>query len=112
MHELTISENILAVAIAEAEKHRAKRIRAIHLKIGALTQVDAACVSFYLNIIGQGTIAEGVRLETTLIPLTARCSSCQTTFAVSDYTFYCAHCGGEAELVEGKELLVESIEVE
>ncbi len=39
MHEPAITRNILDIALNEAEKYGAKRIVAIHLRVGPLTQV-------------------------------------------------------------------------
>ncbi|HIC92653.1 MAG TPA: hydrogenase maturation nickel metallochaperone HypA [Anaerolineae bacterium] len=112
MHELAITRNILDIALNEAEKHGAKRITAIHLKVGALTSVVPECVEFYLEVLAKGTIAEGVRLETTIVPLTAHCHKCDLTFPVEDNCFLCPRCGGAASVVSGRELYIESLEVE
>jgi len=62
MHEPAITRNILDIALNEAEKYGAKRIVAIHLRVGPLTQVVPKCVKFYLEFLAKGTIAEGVKL--------------------------------------------------
>jgi len=112
MHELAITREILNIALDEARKHGAKRITAIHLKVGALTQVVPECVEFYLEILAKGTIAEGAKLETTIVPLTAHCEKCDLTFPVEDYCFLCPRCGGAASVASGRELYIESLEVE
>jgi len=74
--------------------------------------VVADSVSFYLEFLAKGTPAEGARLVATVLPITARCSACDIAFPVEDLVFLCPRCGGVAQVVTGRELLIESLEVE
>ncbi|MHB1414909.1 MAG: hydrogenase maturation nickel metallochaperone HypA [Chloroflexota bacterium] len=113
MHELSITENILSLAMGEAQKHEAQRIAVIRLKIGEMTQVDPSCVEFYLEVLAKGTIAEGVKLETDLVPLRAACRSCGAEFGVREFAFACPTCGGtDTEIASGREMYIDSIEIE
>jgi hydrogenase nickel incorporation protein HypA/HybF len=113
MHELTITESILKIVVSEAEKHRATRVALIRLKVGEMTHVDPSSVEFYLEIMGKGTIAEGARVEADLVPLRAICRHCSDEFAVIESRFTCPSCGsGQTDVVAGRELYVDSIEIE
>ena len=112
MHEMAITESLVEIALAEAEKAGAKRITAINLKIGALTGVVAESVSFYMDLVAKGTLAEGARLVTTVLPVTANCPACRSDFAVEDLVFLCPTCGGPGQVVTGRELFIESLEIE
>ena len=112
MHEMSITQSLLEIALTEAQKAQAKRITAIHLKIGALTGVVADSLSFYLDFLAKGTPAEGAKLVATVMPVTARCPSCNTTFPAEELIFACPTCGGVAQIVSGRELFIESLEVE
>ena len=113
MHELAITQSMLDVALEHAEKAEAKEIKRINLVIGEMTGIVEQCVQFYFNFFGKGTIAEGATLSFTEVPTTARCRNCDKQFEVEEFTWACPHCGGnDLELVAGKELFVESIEVE
>lgn len=112
MHELSVTQNILDIALAEAEKHNAKRISTIKLKIGQLTQVVPDCVQFYLEMLGKGTIAEGVKLEVETVPLVVQCRNCGTAATLDDYDFACRNCSSPTDVVSGRELFIDSIEVE
>jgi len=50
----------------------AKYVIAIPLKVGASTSVVPECVEFYLEFLSKGTIAEGAKLEATIVSLTAQ----------------------------------------
>jgi hydrogenase nickel incorporation protein HypA/HybF len=112
MHELSVTQNILDIAIAEANKAGATRVSKIKLKIGQLTQVVPECVEFYLEVLGKDTIAAGVKLEVETVPLVVACKSCGATVALDDYDFACRQCGQPTDIVTGRELFIDSIEVE
>jgi hydrogenase nickel incorporation protein HypA/HybF len=112
MHEMSITQSLLEIALAEAAKSGAKRITAINLQIGALTGVVEESVAMYLEFLAKDTPAEGVRLVVTAMPVSARCPSCDFTFSVEDLVFVCPRCGGMAQVVTGRELFMESLEVE
>ena len=108
-----MTENTLQIVLAEAQKHGAQKVAVIRLKVGAMTHVNPESVAFYLEILAKGTPAEGVRLEADLIPLRARCRACAEEFGVVESQFACPHCGETGtEIVSGRELYVDSIEVE
>lgn len=113
MHELSITESLLSIALAEAQKHGATRITTIRIVVGDLSQVEPLSVQFYLDILGKGTVAEGARLESTRVPLRAACQTCGEQFAVAEYQFACPKCGaGDTTVVSGREMYLDSIEVE
>jgi len=112
MHEMSITESLLDISLAEAQKAGAKRISVIHLRIGALTGVVADSVAFYLDFLAKGTLAEGARLATTVVPATLSCAACNTTFPVDGPAFSCPTCRGQVQIAGGRELFIESLEVE
>jgi hydrogenase nickel incorporation protein HypA/HybF len=113
MHEMSITQSILDLVVGEAQKQGAKKITLIRLKIGELTNVDPMSVEFYLEVIGKGTIAEGVKLEADVLPITAECNDCGRQFKIESWDYVCPACGSKsAKMVTGRELYVESIEVE
>lgn len=112
MHELSVTQSILDIALAEAQKHQAQRITRIKLKLGRLTQVVPDCVQFYLDMLGKGTIAEGVQLDVETVPLVVQCKKCGTIAHLEEYDFICAECSGPTDIISGRELYIDSIEVE
>lgn len=113
MHELSITENMLKIALQQAEAHQAKQITAINLKVGEWSSVVPDCVQFYFEQISQGTKAEGAKLNIETIPLQAQCSDCQAAFPPNDESFVCPKCGSKnTSISSGQELYVDSIEVE
>ncbi len=109
MHELTITQNIVDIAINEAKD---RRITAINLVIGELTSVVEESIRFCFNAISEGTAAEGAALSLVKVPALLECRHCSCRFGL-DREGVCPSCGGiGGQVVRGRELYVESIEVE
>lgn len=112
MHELAITESILDIALEHARKESATRICRINLVIGEMTGVVEECVRFYLGLLSPGTAAEEAEIAVRLVPITARCQNCGEDFEVQDSEWACPCCHGtRLDIIGGRELLVESIEV-
>ncbi len=113
MHELAITQSMLNLVLEQAEKAGAKEVGKINLVIGEMTGVVDECVKFYFDFLSRGTSAEGAALSFTMVPTTARCRGCDKAFELKEFDWACPYCqGSDMEIVAGKELFVESIEVE
>jgi hydrogenase nickel incorporation protein HypA/HybF len=112
VHELSITQNILDIALEHAQKAGASRIGRINLVIGDMTGVAEECVRFYMGAISKGTAAQEAELVVCRVPITARCQDCGEDFEVQDFRWACPCCQStRSDIVGGKELLVDSIEV-
>ena len=69
MHELSITEHLLEDCIREAQTRNASRIRVIRLCIGQLRGIVPDCIQIYLDMLAEGTIAEGARIESETLPV-------------------------------------------
>ena len=76
MHELSITRSLLDQALAEADKHGAKRIGRIRLLLGEGGGVVPDCVRFYFDEMKKGTAAAEAGLEFKRVPLRIRCPKC------------------------------------
>ena len=84
----------------------------INLVIGEMTGVVEEYVRRYLGLISSGTAAEGAELVVRPVPITVRCRECAGSHGVRGAKWTCPRCGsGKGDVIGGKELLVESIEV-
>jgi hydrogenase nickel incorporation protein HypA/HybF len=113
MHELGITQSMLNLVLEQAEKAGAKEVGKINLVIGEMTGVVGECVQFYFDFLSKGTPAEGAALAFKIIPTTAKCRGCDKNFELKEFDWTCPYCQrNNIEIVAGKELFVESIEVE
>ncbi|MGQ9546179.1 MAG: hydrogenase maturation nickel metallochaperone HypA [Dehalococcoidia bacterium] len=113
MHELGVTENIVNIALAKAGEAQASRITQINLVIGELSGFVPDCIQFYFDSLSQDTIAQGAVLHFESVPAQLRCRNCFTTFHPQDTIWSCPKCRGQsAEISKGRELYIESMEVE
>lgn len=113
MHELAITQSMLNLVLEEVEKAEAGKVGKINLVIGEMTGVVSECVRFYFDFLSKGTPADGAALAFSLVPTRARCRDCGKLFEVEEFDWTCPRChSNNMEIVAGKELFVESIEVE
>ena len=113
MHELSITQNLLEIALRHAEGASARRITRLNLVVGELASIVDDSVQFYWDIVAQGTIAEGAQLYFERVPGALRCFSCDHTFPLDGLDFACPLCGGkQVAAAGGDEFRLESIEVD
>ena len=113
MHELSVTESILAIALRHAQQANAKRIVNINLVIGKFSSVVDDSVQFYWDMIAENTIAQGAKLNFTRIPAEMTCRDCGHTFEPTDETFECPQClSPRVKITKGEEMRVESIDIE
>jgi len=113
MHELTATQNILSLALDEAAKVGATRITKVSVKVGAWSTFEPDCIELYFSILARDTLAEGAQLAFEVIPVVYRCESCGLDYTPAEGGFSCPTCSsGKGSLVTGRELYVDSIEVQ
>ena len=76
MHELSLTQSIVELAVEHAQREKAVAIRSITVAVGALSGVVADAVEFAFDVCSKGTMAEGARLEIRHIAGRGRCLEC------------------------------------
>ncbi len=113
MHELSVTESLLEIALRHAEAAKARRIVSLNITIGQLSSIVDDSVQFYWDIISKDSIAEGALLHFERIPTRLRCQACGEEYQPGDETFSCPACDSQnIQIVAGREFQLESIEVE
>ncbi len=88
------------------------RVEKINLKIGKLAAVVPDSLRFCFDIAVKDTLLEGAQLEIRELPVTARCRECDMQWTIESPAFVCDNCGsGSLEILSGRELDIESIEI-
>lgn len=113
MHELSVTESLLKIAVEHAEKADAKRITDLRIVIGDLASMVDDSIQFYWDVIAQGTIAEGATLHFRRVPAELQCNTCSEKYRPTDKELICPNCqGAGARIISGEEFFLESIDVE
>ncbi len=109
MHELGITQEIVARAQARAE---GRRVRRVVVEIGRLSAVLPDAVRFCFDLCAESTIVEGAELRIVETPGTARCRACGHIFEVERPFGRCQSGETDLEWLTGEELRITEIEVE
>jgi hydrogenase nickel incorporation protein HypA/HybF len=108
MHELGITQEIIAIA---AEHSRGAKIKRVVLEIGKLSAVLPDAVRFCFDLCSEGTPAEGALLEILETPGKARCRACGAEVILEQPFGRCACGNTDLEWLSGEELKIKELEV-
>jgi hydrogenase nickel incorporation protein HypA/HybF len=114
MHELSVTQSILDIALDYANRNQAAKIVEIHLQIGDITDFEDEWMQRYFDFVSKGTIAEGAKLKITRVPAQLKCGHCEAIFALDKVSWNseCPSCHSkETHLISGREFRVESLQV-
>jgi hydrogenase nickel incorporation protein HypA/HybF len=89
MHEQSIVESLLALAIKNAEKEKAHKILRIYLVVGELSGVVEESVDFYFSLLSKDTIAADASLFFMHVAAQLRCRNCNIIFSPKSFNFHC-----------------------
>ena len=112
MHEMAIAEGILNIAFDYAEQNNASKITKITLKIGDMSGVELEALNMSFDVLTKDTIAESAELIVHRIPIVGQCNKCGKEFHIEHYNFFCPECDGILILQSGRELQVESLDMD
>ena len=114
MHEMGIALQILEIATASLPADLGQaRVAAVNLKIGKLAAVVPESLRFCFEVAIKDTPLAGAKLAIEDIPVVAKCNDCNAQWTIDEPVFVCQKCqSGSLEILSGRELDIESIEVE
>lgn len=113
MHEMSLCESVLQVIEQQAEAQQFRRVTAVWLEIGALSGVEPEAMRFCFDVVMQGSLADGARLEIMDAPGVAWCLLCAQNVAVRQLYDQCPHCGShQLQIVGGDQMRIKELEVE
>jgi hydrogenase nickel incorporation protein HypA/HybF len=110
MHELSIADALLEIALRHAD---GRRIESVEVKVGHLRQVVPDALEFAWTLVTEGTDAEGAALVIEEVPAAGVCRGCGTESGWDAFPLACTACGSfDVELTRGEELLVDALVME
>lgn len=113
MHEMALCEGVLQALEEQAKIQHFARVHVVWLEIGVLASVEPEALRFNFDVVTQGTLAEGSRLEIVTVSAQAWCLPCGEKVSIRQYFDACPQCGShQLQVVEGEELRIQQLEVE
>ena len=101
------------MVIENEEKAKANKILRIYLVVGELSGVVEEAVDFYFSFLTRDTFAAQASLFFMRTPAKLRCSNCNMVFIPENLVFHYPNCKEQQiEIIGGRELYIDSIEVE
>jgi hydrogenase nickel incorporation protein HypA/HybF len=114
MHEASIAQNVFDSVRARVESGEITgRLRIIHLRVGQLTAVIPEHLHFMWEMVVKDSPFEGVKLDIEEVSVRVRCRDCGHETDLDRVNFFCSSCdSSDLEILGGRELLIDAVEVE
>ncbi len=112
MHEMSVVQALVKQCEKEAKKNGAKKILAIHIKIGVLSGIEIHFLESAYDIFKIGTICEEAILHVEKQPIVVKCQDCEKTSILEKYEFVCPVCkSSELKVVDGEDMMLMKLEM-
>lgn len=112
MHELSLSQGMVAIIEGEAAIHDFSRVFRVRLEVGALSCLEPEALGFCFDTVTRGTLAEGATLEILTVPGRAWCQDCDVAVPISQLGAPCPRCGRyRLRIQAGDEIRIKDLEV-
>lgn len=111
MHELSVTESILEIALRHGRNAGATAVTDLFLVVGELSTIVDESVQFYWDIISEETAAAGSTLHFRRVPGLMGCRVCGHTYSPRE-DLPCPNCGSlDINILAGEEFYLEAIEI-
>lgn len=108
MHELSITQSVVDAVRAHAGD---AKVTSVRVRVGKLCGVVPDAMRFCFDLVTEGTVLEGAELLIDEPTGRAHCRTCTADFELGDLILLCPCGSADVEIVSGRELTVQSIEV-
>jgi hydrogenase nickel incorporation protein HypA/HybF len=113
MHELSVTQEMLGIALDKAKEVGAKKINRINLVIGEMSGIIDDSVQFYFDFLSEDTVAHKAELSFRRVPTKVKCRNCGHTYSPDSTPWNCPECSQwNAEVIAGREFYIENMEVD
>ncbi len=114
MHELSIAQNIVKIVHQEYQKGNFEtKVKKVFFSAGKMNAIIPASLQLNFNVVKKNyEELKSAKLIIEEREVVIQCRQCQEKVELEEPVFRCQHCGSaDIELVQGKEMFVESFEV-
>lgn len=121
MHEISVMNQIIEIALREIEKKNAKDVKEIDLDVGDLTFLGHEQLSFAFEVLSKNTLLANAKLTLNIIKPLLKCSCGfeeSKPYEIDPVNHYylpkysCPKCNSKLEIVSGNECTLKKIVVE
>ena len=114
MHELGIMTGVVDSAKKAALDAGATRLLKVTLSVGEMTEaVDTALQFAFEALTDDDPFAKGAQLQVNMIRPKSRCLECGAVYEHDRFSMFCPECDSfVTELIAGREMQIDSIEVD
>ncbi len=123
LHEFSTAQTIFNTVIEVAKENNGKKVERIVVEVGEFALLNTDQVTFWLEVLGEKTIAEGMKVEFVKIPGKIRCEKCGYNGTVKSPTeedialhtlvepsFSCPKCESKfTEILAGREVILKNV---
>jgi len=112
MHEFSIAQNIVNIALKTGAENKAERILAVEVEIGKAAGVETDALLFAWESAIKDTLLSEARLDIVSVPVEVMCRNCSYQYKPEEIFEFCPKCGGiNPEIIKGRELRITAITV-
>lgn len=113
MHELAMVRSIYEVIENKIKEFDVKKVVQVKLVVGELTGVEDTTMQACFEMYVQSTPVEGAKLIIERVPVKVQCRICGNEYETKIPFSECPDCGNKSfKIISGKELYIDSLEVE
>ena len=113
MHEFSIAESIISIALDTMKKNNGKVLKEIELEIGTASGIEVGSLEFALSSLLEKSFKNHVSVHVTKIKAIAFCTICNNEFETEGPFPFCPDCNTfSGSLKQGKELKIKSIQID
>jgi hydrogenase nickel incorporation protein HypA/HybF len=113
LHEMSLMEGIFDIINRYTDDISGKKVIQVTIVVGEMTNALPEALETAFAVFSKNTCVEGAELFIKHIPLEAKCISCEWQGKTEKYAFICPVCSSlELDITSGRELYVESLEVD
>ena len=110
---MSVMGGVFDVIDQTLSQYDVQRVTQVKLKVGQMTNAEPDALRFAFEAFSKDTVCENAQLIIEQVPVRGRCDECEKEFEVEQLFFFCPFCQSpKVKIIEGEELLLESLEVE
>lgn len=113
MHEVSIAQSLSEIVLQTASENKLLSVTKVNVTFGSMVQIVPGIFEFAFREAVRDSIAEFAEIHIEIVAVKLKCRKCGTVFKPGNDLFTCPDCkSGGAEIVNGRELFIKSIEGE